>query len=191
MADLQTLLGDSYKEGMTLEEVNAALAEKEFVDRSTMDGYVPKKLLEDANSEAADYKKKWRATLSEVEQKRQDEADEKAALQAENAKLKKESALARLTGNYLSLGYDAENAKKIAEAVYDGDTDEVFRMQTKHQEDMKKNIEADLMKKMPDSPSGNPTKVDFSKQKEAALAAGDMALYASYIRQESEANEKK
>lgn len=191
MADLQTLLGDSYKEGMTLEEVNAALAEKDFVDKSAMDGYVPKKLLEDANSEAADYKKKWRATLSEVEQKRQDEADEKAALQAENAKLKKESALARLTGNYLSLGYDAEDAKKIAEAAYDGDTDEVFRMQTKHQEDMKKNIEADLMKKMPDSPSGNPTKVDFSKQKEAALAAGDMALYASYIRQESEANAKK
>ena len=60
MADLQTLLGDAYKEGMTLDEINAALADRELMDKSEMDGYVPKSLLDKANTEAADYKKKWR-----------------------------------------------------------------------------------------------------------------------------------
>lgn len=40
MADLKDLLGDAYKEDMTFDEVNAALAEKDLVDKSQFEGFV-------------------------------------------------------------------------------------------------------------------------------------------------------
>ena len=46
MADLKDLLGDAYKEDMTFDEVNAVLAEKDLVDKSQFEGFVPKSLLE-------------------------------------------------------------------------------------------------------------------------------------------------
>ena len=60
------LLGDSYKEDMTIEEINNALSsiEKPNVDdyNSTIDKL--KTALTNSNKEAADYKKQLRAKLS-------------------------------------------------------------------------------------------------------------------------------
>ena len=50
MADIQSLLGDAYKDGMTIDEINTALAERELVDKSQYDGFVPKSMLDKANS---------------------------------------------------------------------------------------------------------------------------------------------
>ena len=47
------------------------------------------------------------------------------------------------------------------------------------------------MKDMPVPPSGNDTKIDYSAQIAAAQASGDMALTASLIRQQAEANAPK
>ena len=46
------------------------------------------------------------------------------------------------------------------------------------------------MKNMPAPPSGNQTTVDYSKQIAEAQANGNMALAASLIRQQAEANKK-
>lgn len=191
MADLQSLLGDSYKEGMTLDEINAALADRELMDKSEMEGYVPKALFDKASSDAADYKKKWRGALSAAEQKEQDEKDKQTAMENELNQLRKESKIAAYEKNYLGLGYDEKSAKEVAEAMYDGDMDTVFMIQKKHQEDQKKAITSDLMKNMSTAPSGNQTTVDYSKQIAEAQASGNMALAASLIRQQSEANAPK
>lgn len=190
MADLQTLLGDAYKEGMTLDEINAALSDRELVDKSEMDGYVPKSLLDKANTEAADYKKKWRGALSEAEQKTQDEKDKQAAMENELNQLRKESKIAAYEKNYLGLGYDEKSAKEVAEAMFDGDMDTVFMIQKKHQDEKERAIKADIMKNMPTPPSGNHATVDYSKQIAEAQANGNMALAASLIRQQAEANKK-
>lgn len=190
MADLQTLLGDAYKEGMTLDEINAALADRELMDRSEMDGYVPKSLLDKANTEAADYKKKWRGALSQAEQKAQDEKDKQEAMENELMQLRKESKIAAYEKNYLGLGYDEKSAKEVAEAMFDGDMDTVFTIQKKFQENKERAIKAELMKNMPAPPSGNQTTVDYSKQIAEAQANGNMALAASLIRQQAEANKK-
>ena len=190
MADLQTLLGDAYKEGMTLDEINAALADRELMDKSEMDGYVPKSLLDKANTEAADYKKKWRGALSVAEQKAQDEKDKQTAMENELNQLRRESKIAAYEKNYLGLGYDEKSAKEIAEAMFDGEMDTVFMLQKKFQENKERAIKADLMKNMSTAPSGNQATVDYSKQIAEAQANGNMALAASLIRQQAEANKK-
>lgn len=191
MADIQSLLGDAYKEGMTLEEVNEALAERELVDKSQFDGFVPKSLLDKATSEAADYKKKWKAASSAQEQKEIEEAEKQAQIEEELKTLRRASKVSDYEKQHLALKYDEKDAKEIAEALYDGDMDTVFRLQKKHEEALQKSIKAELMKQMPTPPSGNQTNIDYSKQIAEAQANGDMALAASLIRQQAEANAKK
>lgn len=191
MADLKELLGDAYKEDMTFEDINVALAERELVDKSQYDGFVPKTLLEKANSEAADYKKKWKAAASEQEQKQIEDAEKQAQIEEELKTLRRSSKVSEYEKQHLALKYDEKDAKEIAEALYDGDMDTVFRLQKKHEEALQKAIKADLMKNMPTPPAGNQTNIDFSKQIAAAQASGDMALMASLIRQQAAANAPK
>lgn len=188
MADLKELLGDAYKEDMTFEDINAALAERELVDKSQYDGFVPKTLLEKANSEAADYKKKWKAAASEQEQKQIEDAEKQAQIEEELKTLRRSSKVSEYEKQHLALKYDEKDAKEIAEALYDGDMDTVFRLQKKHEEALQKAIKADLLKDMPTPPAGNQTTIDYSKQIAEAQASGDMALMASLIRQQSAAS---
>ena len=190
MADLQTLLGDAYKEGMKLNEINAALADRELMDKSEMDGYVPKSLLDKANTEAADYKKKWRGALSDAERKAQDEKEKQTAMENELNQLRRDSRIAAYEKNYIGLGYDEKSAKEIAEAMFDGEMDTVFMLQKKFQENKERAIKADMMKNMSIAPSGNQATVDYSKQIAEAQSNGNMALAASLIRQQAEANKK-
>lgn len=185
MADLKELLGDAYKEDMTFEDINAALAERELVDKSQYDGFVPKTLLEKANSEAADYKKKWKAAASEQEQKQIEDAEKQAQIEEELKTLRRSSKVSEYEKQHLALKYDEKDAKEIAEALYDGDMDTVFRLQKKHEEALQKAIKADLLKDMPTPPAGNQTTIDYSKQIAEAQASGDMALMASLIRQQA------
>lgn len=191
MADLKELLGDAYKEDMTFEDINAALAERELVDKSQYDGFVPKTLLEKANSEAADYKKKWKAAASEQEQKQIEDAEKQAQIEEELKTLRRSSKVSEYEKQHLALKYDEKDAKEIAEALYDGDMDTVFRLQKKHEEALQKAIKADLLKDMPTPPAGNQTTIDYSKQIADAQASGDMALMASLIRQQAAANATK
>lgn len=191
MADLKNLLGDSYKEGMTFEEVNAALAERDLVDKSQYEGFVPKTLLEKANSEAADYKKKWKEASSEQERKTIEEAEHKAKVDEELKSLRRENKVSKYEKQYLSQKYDAKDALEIAEALYDGDMDTVFKIQQRHEEELKKGIKAEIMKDMPTPPSGNQTNIDYNKLIAEAQEHGDMVAVASLIRRQSEENSSK
>ena len=191
MADLKELLGDAYKEDMTLEDINTALAERELVDKSQFNGFVPKSLLEKANSEAADYKKKWKAASSEQEQKQIEDAERQAQIEEELKTLRRASKVAEYEKQHLALKYEEKEAREIAEALCDGDMETVFRLQKKHEEALQKSIKADLMKDMPTPPAGNKVTIDYSKQIAEAQANGNMALMASLIRQQAEASEKK
>lgn len=191
MADLKELLGDAYKEDMTLDDINAALAEKEFISKESLSEYVPKNIADKYATEAADYKKKWKAASSEQEQKQIEEAERQAHMEEELKTLRRASKVAEYEKQHLTLKYEEKDAKEIAEALYDGDMDTVFRLQKKHEESLQKAIKADLMKNMPTPPAGNQTNIDFSKQIAAAQASGDMALMASLIRQQAAANTPK
>jgi hypothetical protein len=59
---LQELLGDAYKEGMTIEEIETALKDKDLYE-----GYVKKEVFDKTASEVAKLKKQLRDKMIEEE----------------------------------------------------------------------------------------------------------------------------
>ena len=95
MASLKELLGDAYKEGMTLEEVEAALAERDLVDRSELGEVVSKAIFDKTASELS-------------------------ALKKEVKKLKESSMTAEEKATELQKQYGRELAKLKAKEIFIG-----------------------------------------------------------------------
>lgn len=117
-----------------------------------------KRAVDKASGEASEYKKKWRETLSASEQASQEKA-EAAALEAERVKgLERQVALYGLEKQFARLGYSPDDAQKAAAYQYDGDTDSLFKLQEGIQKareaELRKSIEADIYKNIPDPKQG-------------------------------------
>lgn len=117
-------------------------------------GYVKKDVFDTTAKEAADYKKKWKATLSEKEQLEIDEAEKRKTMETELAELKNEKALSDHKSKLVAIGYDEKLAAETAKALVDGDMDKVFENQKKFALDKEKAIKKDLLKNTPEPPSG-------------------------------------
>jgi anti-sigma factor RsiW len=143
------LLKDAYKEGMTLEEIETALADVELPEDQTAEVERLKAALSKSNSENAEWKKKHRDALSEEEKKAQETADLIKQLQERNATLERESGLAKHKAKFLGMGYDEALATDAAAAMVDGDTEKLFSYQQKHQEALEKKIRAEALKGTP------------------------------------------
>lgn len=152
MADLKALLGDKYKEGMTVEEllsVNLELPKPDYTN------YVPKEQYNKASSEAAEYKKQLRASMSEAERKAQEEAERIANLEAENKELKIAKQIADNAKELIAIGYDEKSATEVAKALLDGDTATVIRLQSEFVDAQKKSVIAEETKKVPTPPASS------------------------------------
>ena len=146
---LKDMLKDAYKEGMTVEEIEAALADIELPDDQTAEVERLKAALSKSNSENAEWKKKHREAMSEEERKAQETADLLKKLQDRNAELERESGLAKHKAKFLGMGYEEALATDAAAAMVDGDTEKLFSYQQKHQEALEKKIRADALKGTP------------------------------------------
>lgn len=113
-----------------------------------------KKSQEVAASDAANWKKKYNATLSDAEKLAQEKADKEAEKDAELTRLRRESAISKFEKNFLTLGYSQELAKKAAEAQFDGDTDTLFLVQSQAQEAIVKAKEAEWYRSRPEVNTG-------------------------------------
>ena len=116
-----------------------------------------------ANSEAAENKRKLRETLSDSEQKAQQEADRVAKLEADYAKLLHESTVTQRKADFLALGYDEKLASETAEALVNGDFTTVFANQGKHQASLEKKYKVDALKDTPKPEGGTSGGIDFAK----------------------------
>ena len=128
---MKEFLGDSYKEGITVEEINQIMKEKFTVDNS--------ETINDLKKQISEYKKKEKANLSDDEKKAaelQEKLDRIAELEEENRQNKientKSKVEAKLTGildicdseikdiqeliNNIS-GEEVENSTKTAEMI--------------------------------------------------------------------------
>ena len=143
------LLKDAYKEGMTLEEIEAALADVEFPEDQTAEVERLKTANSKLSSENADWKRKHREALSEEERKSQEVADELKQLREQNEKLLRESNVSKHKAKFLGMGYDEALATDAAAAMVDGDTEKLFSYQQKHQEALEKKIRAEALKGTP------------------------------------------
>lgn len=156
---------------MTAEQKLAALEAFEYEDNSAELERM-KNAVSKANSEAADWKKKHNALLSEDEQKKQKDAETLAEMQAELETLRKDKTIADYTARYVAMGYDAELAKETAQAMADGDMNKVFANGEKHRQAMEQKIKEDLMKgtPKPGGAGGEGKQTDSAVEKAKALA---------------------
>ena len=152
---IKDLLKDAYKEGMTLEDIEAALADVELPADQSDEVKRLKDALSKSNSENAEWKKKHRDALSEEERKSQEVAEELKQLREQNEKLVRESNMSKHKAKFLGMGYEEALAADAAAAMVDGDTEKLFSYQQKHQEALEKKIRADALKGTPKPVPGN------------------------------------
>ena len=184
---LQELLGSAYREGMTLEEINEAMASVTLPDNEEL--AKARAAVIKANGEAAEWKRKYRSMQSEEDAARQQREEEHNAVVTERDNLRRELNISRHSAKFLEQGYDAALAASTAEALVDGDFDKVFANQKTFMTNREKQIRAEIMRDTPRpgaAGSGNP--VDYTKEIDAAIASGDTALAAALVRKQHEAS---
>lgn len=182
MSYLSDLLGKAYKEGMTEDEISAALETVGQGNEAEVNRL--KAALSKANSEAADYKKQLRTKQTDDEAAAAAQKEEHDRLVQENADLKRSMALSERKAKLLAMGYDESLADETAAAMVDGDMDKVMANQSKYLEVQKKNIQADAMRKTPRPSAGDDGNgsVDYAKKIAEAQASGDYTAAAYYTR---------
>ena len=183
MSYLSDLLGKAYKEGMTEDEISAALETVDQDNEAEVNRL--KAALSKANSEAADYKKQLRTKQTDDEAAAAAQKEEHDRLVQENADLKRSMALSERKAKLLAMGYDESLADETAAAMVDGDMDKVMANQSKYLEVQKKNIQADAMRKTPRPAAGddgNGGSMDYAKKIAEAQASGDYTAAAYYTR---------
>lgn len=183
MSYLSDLLGKDYKEGMTEDEISAALETVGQGNEAEVNRL--KAALSKANSEAADYKKQLRTKQTDDEAAAAAQKEEHDRLVQENADLKRSMALSERKAKLLAMGYDESLADETAAAMVDGDMDKVMANQSKYLEVQKKNIQADAMRKTPRPAAGDDGSggsMDYAKKIAEAQASGDYTAAAYYTR---------
>ena len=153
--NIKDLLKDAYKDGMTVEEINAALEGIELPTDNSAEVERLKNALSKSNSEAADYKKQLREKMSADEIKAKEDSDKMEELQSKYDALLKESEISKNKARLLALGYEDKLATETAEAIVNGDTDKVFTNQKKHLDSVEKKIREDVLKSTPRPEGGN------------------------------------
>lgn len=166
---------------MTAEQKLAALEAFEYEDNSAELERM-KNAVSKANSEAADWKKKHNALLSEDEQKKQKDAETLADMQKELETLRKDKTVSDYTAKYIALGYESTLAAETAKAMADGDMAKVFENGEKHKAALEKKIKEDLMNKTPKpgGAGGDEKHTDAAVEKAKALAKARYGNDKSY-----------
>lgn len=174
---IKDLLGDSYKEGMTVEDIEKALAGIELPTDNSAEIDRLKNALSKSNSEAAEYKKQLREKMSAEEVKAKEDAETIEELKKERDALLREKTIASHKAKYLALGYDEKLATETAEAMVSGELDKVFANQKKHIETVEKKIRADVLKETP-SPEGGKGSDTMTKEKFSKMDIAEQYKYS-------------
>ena len=175
--NIKDLLGDAYTEGMSVEDINKALAGIEMPTDSSAEIDRLKNALSKSNSEAAEFKKQLREKMSAEELKAKEDAEKWEALVKERDELLREKTVAGHKAKYLALGYDEKLATETAEALANGDIDKVFANQKKHNDLVEKRIRADVLKETPMPEGGNGSDT-MTKEKLRGMTAGERYNYS-------------
>lgn len=184
---LQGLLGDSYREGMSEEEISSSL-EKLGIKNNDSELTKMKELISKANSEAANYKKELRAKQTEQEAKEAERNEELEQMRQQLATLEHEKKVAEYSSKFALYGYDSSMATENANALINGDIDTVLANQAKYLETQKGLIKSELMKQTPRPESGNSdgkTKT-ITKKDLFAMPLKDRVQFASEHKNEYE-----
>ena len=147
MAKIDTSKIEGYS-AMSAEEKLAILEGLDINDgTSEIENY--KKMISKANTEAAEWKRKHNALLTEDEKAK---AEKDAAFEAMKERvetLEKEKTVATYNASLVAMGYNAELATKAATALADGKINEVFAYMKQHGDNKEKELRAEILKSTP------------------------------------------
>lgn len=174
---IKDLLKDAYREGMTADEIIAALDGIELPADQSAEIDRLKNALSKSNSEAADYRKQLREKMSADELKAKEDSDKLEELQSKYDALLKESEITKNKARLLALGYEDKLAGETAEAIVNGELDKVFANQKKHLDSVEKKIREEVLTSTP-RPTGGSGK---GKSAEEILNITDSAERQSAI----------
>lgn len=192
--ELKELLGDTYKDEMTIDEINAAIADKSFVDPNTLPKSVAKETFDKTASDLAKLKKELNdvktTQMTAEELTKQKEAD---ATAAESHYLKLTSKLSA-EKHFVAAGIGESGYAPFLDSIISEDAEQtqnvckgIVSLIKAQRESAEKTLRAELLKQTPVPPAGNGGTIDvFKKEIEAAKTQGDDALVASLIRQQAE-----
>lgn len=146
-----------------------------------------KKSFDKTSSELAEAKKQLKSKMSEDEVKAKESTEAFEKLQAEHNELLGKVRFSETTSQYLALGYDKELAENTAKAFIEGDMATVFANQKVFQDNIKKSVEADILRNTgrPQGGSGTKsiTKAEFDSMGYAerlALKKSNPELYKQF-----------
>lgn len=146
------------EEKKTEEDVNAQL-QSALVELAKL-----KRAQEKAASEAAEYKKKWKESLSEQEKASMEKAEEQARRDEEFESMKKKLAINDLVSWYMDRGFPKDIAQKIAEARYEGDDDTERAIEKQMEAVKEKKLEAKLLASRPEVNVGSGSGTSYTKE---------------------------
>ena len=175
--NIRELLGDAYKEGMSVADIENALKDIDLPTDNSAEIDRLKNALSKSNSEAAEMKKQLREKMSAEEIKAKEDAEKMEALIKERDALLREKTIATYKASYLSLGYDENLALATAEALANGELDKVFSNQKKHNEAVEKKIRADVLKETPKPEGGNGSD-EITKEKFSKMSIAEQYKYS-------------
>lgn len=160
---------EGYKEDMTAEEKLALLdgwtaPQPESQQPINMKGYVAKKQFDDLASELAAAKRQLKSKMTEEEAREADRLAHEEAIENELKVLRREKTISSHKASFLAQGYDDALASEAAEALADGDTDQVFALMGKYKVTAEKALRQQILKEVPVPPPGDQI-TDELKQK--------------------------
>ena len=173
MATIRELLGDAYKEGITFEEVETALANKNLADLSTGNYVAVGKYnsaiaeRDDFKSKYNDFKSKYNAKLTEAER----EAEQAKEREAHYKELERQNSVYKYTEKLNASISDKTVLTEIANLMADGKYEEAFDKQTAYLETEKSAIEERVKQELmqtnpqaePQNDGGELTKEQFAQ----------------------------
>lgn len=160
--DIKGLLGDAYKEGMSVDEINAALADKEFVDSSTLPKSISKDLFDKKVSELAKIKKdyeKLKESSMTAEEKQQ-----KAIEDAENARRDYAIKSTKLDVEkiFVESGLTHDDYDSIMDSIVSEDSEKSTALAKsfaavieRQKAEAVKSVKTEILKKAPNPPAGS------------------------------------
>lgn len=175
--NIKDLLGNAYKEGMTVEEIETALKDIDLPTDNSAEIDRLKTALSKSNTEAADYKKQLREKMSAEEIKAKEDAEKMSELQTKYDELLRKSDIADNKARLLALGYDDALATETAEAMVNGETDKVFANQKKHLDSVEKKIREDVLKDTP-KPTGGSGKTAINKEQFSKMSLAEQMKFS-------------
>ena len=122
-----------------------------------------------AASEAADFKKKYRESLSEVEKASMEKAEKEAARDEELTQLRREVTINRMEKNYMQLGFTADEASRMAVAETDGDQETKIKILSEVDGRKKKELEQEFFASRPDVNIGGASGISYTKEEFMAM----------------------